>query len=66
MVVRRRRDAIGIPQDELARRAGLHRTYVSLVERGKRNPTLEVIQALAAALKTSMTALIDDTEQRGG
>lgn len=63
LVVRRRRDNLGIPQDELARRAGLHRTYISLVERGQRNPTLEVIQALAHALKTTMTALLDEVER---
>lgn len=37
-------------QEELAERAGLHRTYISSVERGKRNVTLENIFAIAHAL----------------
>jgi transcriptional regulator with XRE-family HTH domain len=65
LIVRRHRDRLGIPQEELAHRARLHRTYISLVERGLRNPTLEVIQALARALETTMTAMISELE-RGG
>lgn len=64
LIVRRRRDFLGIPQDELAYRARLHRTYISLVERGKRNPTLEVMQALAKALQTSMTEMMTELERR--
>ena len=37
-------------QEELADRAGLHRTYVSGVERGVRNPTITIVAALAKAL----------------
>ena len=48
--VRRLRTAAGLSQEALADRAGLHRTYVSSVERGNRNVSLENIVALAAAL----------------
>ena len=41
---------LGISQEELAHRAGLHRTYVCDVERGARNVTLRSIQKLAQAL----------------
>lgn len=47
-----------ISQEELAYRAGLHRTYVSLLERGLRNPSLRVIQAVAGVLKVPMSDLL--------
>ena len=39
-VVQRNREAAGLSQEELADLADVHRTYVSLVERGKRNPSV--------------------------
>ena len=48
--VRHYRKAAGISQEELAARARLDRTYVSGVERGIRNPTVLVLQDIAAAL----------------
>jgi transcriptional regulator with XRE-family HTH domain len=48
--VRRMRLAAGLSQEQLAERAGLHRTYISSVERGLRNVSLENIFGLAAAL----------------
>lgn len=65
-VLRERREAAGISQEQLADRAGLHRTYVSLIERGKRTASIEVVRKVAAALGVSMTELIDATEQRRG
>src|SRR5467141_4229203 len=49
--VRSRRKRMGISQKELAGRAGLHRTYVSDIERGARNLSLESIDKLAKALE---------------
>ena len=46
-------------QEEFADRAGLHRTYVSAVERGVRNPTLSVLERLAKALGVSMSELAE-------
>jgi transcriptional regulator with XRE-family HTH domain len=48
--VARLRRARGLSQEGLGFAAGLHRTYVSGVERGVRNPTVGVLAALAAAL----------------
>ena len=48
--LRRLRTEKGWSQEELADRAGLHRTYVSGVERGVRNPTITIVAALAKAL----------------
>ncbi|MEK6608749.1 MAG: helix-turn-helix transcriptional regulator [Myxococcota bacterium] len=53
-----------ISQEELAHRAGLHRTYVSLLERGERNPSLNVIIDLARALGTTGAALLGKVEAR--
>lgn len=55
--VRQRRGRLGISQEELAGRAGLHRTYISDVERGARNVSLESIHRLAAALQIPMSLL---------
>lgn len=46
-------------QEELADRAGLHRTYISAVERGVRNPTISVIERVAVALDISLSVLMD-------
>ena len=50
-VLRACRSRLGISQEELAGRAGLHRTYVSDIERGARNLSLESIDKLAKALE---------------
>ena len=48
--LRHQRDAAGLTQEELAYRAGLNRTTISLLERGKRMPGLDTMAALAVAL----------------
>ena len=48
------RKRLGVSQEELAFRAGLHRTYVSGVERGVRNPTVVILGRLAKALTVSL------------
>jgi transcriptional regulator with XRE-family HTH domain len=56
--VRLFRTRLGISQEELAFRSGLHRTYVSGVERGIRNPTVMIIGRLAKALGVDPAFLI--------
>jgi transcriptional regulator with XRE-family HTH domain len=56
--VRTWRKRLGISQEELAERAGLHRTYISDVERGARNVSLESIDKLARALGISVATLL--------
>lgn len=60
--IRLRRDHLGISQEELAGRAGLHRTYISDVERGARNVSLESMHRLAAALEVPLSNLFSQTE----
>ena len=55
--IKGKRSELGISQEELADRAGLHRTYVSDVERGARNLSLESIEKLAHALELSISGL---------
>jgi len=57
-VVRRRRQDIGVSQDELGHLCGLHRTYIGSVERGERNLTLSSLIALSAALQMAPHELL--------
>jgi transcriptional regulator with XRE-family HTH domain len=56
--VRQARTAIRLSQEELALEAEVDRTYVSQVERGKRNITIVVLARLARALRTTPPALL--------
>ncbi len=56
--VKRLREAKGLSQEELAFDAEMHRTYVSGIERGKRNPTVTVIERLALALGATSSELL--------
>ena len=60
--VRKLRQAQKISQEELAERCGLHRTYISDIELGKRNVSLENIERIAAALERSLPDLFKETE----
>ena len=55
----------GWSQEEFAHRADLDRTYVSGVERGVRNPTLDVITKLANTLDIEVAALFPRAEDAG-
>lgn len=56
--LKRLRVSAGLSQEELADRAGLHRTYVSSVERAQRNVSLENIFRLATAVGTAPEDLL--------
>lgn len=55
--VRRIRMMRGLSQEELADKAGLHRTYIGSIERGERNVSLNNIVVIAQALHTSLAEL---------
>jgi transcriptional regulator with XRE-family HTH domain len=55
--VRELRLARGLSQEELAFRAGVHRTYLGSIERGERNPALKNIAAIAKALDVTLPEL---------
>lgn len=56
--VRRLRTEAGLSQEQFAFEADMHRTYVSGVERGLRNPTVTVLERMAKALKVKPEQLI--------
>ncbi len=62
-IVRSRRLALAISQEELAARAKVHRTYIGSVERGERNISLQNIHALAKALGTSPGSLLAEADK---
>ena len=57
--VRKARKAKGLSQEELAHDADSNRTYISDVERGTRNPSIEAVERIARALDVSMGSLLD-------
>jgi transcriptional regulator with XRE-family HTH domain len=56
--LRRTRARVGISQEELASRCGLHRTEISFLERAQREPRLSTIVKLARALEISAGDLL--------
>lgn len=63
-VLRTVRREVGLTQEQLALAADIDRTFVSLIERGERQPTVRVLFKLAAALHVSAARLIQMTEDQ--
>lgn len=57
------RQALGISQEELAFRAGLHRTYIGMVERAERSISLQNAKKIADALNVKLDNLLDYGEE---
>ena len=62
--LRKVRTKVGISQEKLAELSGLHRTYVSSVERGKRNISLLNIDRMATAMNVSLRELMPTAGSR--
>ncbi len=62
-VIRRHRVRQGLSQEALAESAMIHHTYVGLLERGRRKPTIDVGERIARALGKKLSALIDEAER---
>jgi len=56
--VRARRRELGLSQEQLAEKAGVHRTYVGMLERGEKNVTIYNIERIANALTVEPAALL--------
>ena len=52
-----RRKELKLSQEQLAEEAGLHRTYIGMIERAEKNVTLVNIEKIAKALKISISEL---------
>jgi two-component system response regulator len=63
MAIKKQRTSLGISQEELAYRAALHRTYVSDLERGVRNPSMDSVEKLARALQLSVSTLFEQASK---
>lgn len=61
--VKELREGLGLSQQQLAEQADLDITYISGIERGKRNPGLNSLNQLARALKVPLPALLSDLRQ---
>lgn len=62
VAVQKRRVDLGISQEVLSLRSGLHRTYISDIECAARNPTLKTLLRLAVALELSASGLMQIAE----
>jgi len=57
--VREERLKQGLSQEELASKAGVHRTYIGMIERAEKNITLENIEKIAKALGLSLDKIMN-------
>ena len=57
------RQALGISQEELADRAGLHRTYIGMVERAERSISLQNAKKIADALNVTLDILLNNGKE---
>jgi transcriptional regulator with XRE-family HTH domain len=57
--VRDRRESLGLSQEKLAEKCGFDRTYISMIERGKRNPSFLNLLRLVAGLETSVSKITE-------
>ena len=64
LAVRAVREELGWPQERLAEGADVDDTYVSGLERGRRNPTLRTQDRIATALGVPLASLVADAEAR--
>jgi DNA-binding XRE family transcriptional regulator len=62
-VVKMHREKCGFSRAELAQKAGLHQTYIGLLEREKRSPTLDTAKAIANALGVKLADLVAEAER---
>lgn len=57
-VIRERREALNLSQEAFAAECGLHRTYISQLERGLKSPTVRVLATIAQVLKLTPDELL--------
>ena len=62
-LVRRLRIEKGYSQEEFSFRVGLHQTYISSIERGERNVTIQTAEKIASALDTTLVSMFSELEQ---
>ncbi len=63
LALKKLRQEKGLSQEALASHSGFHRTYISLLERGIKSPSLTTLDRLSHALDISLTQFIDAIEK---
>ena len=58
------REKAGLSKAALAEKAGVHQTYIGMLEKGQRSPNLETANAIAVALKLPLSTLIRRAEKQ--
>ncbi len=60
--VRLQRARLGVSQEELGDRGGLHRNYIGAIERGEINPTFSTLLRVAQGLEVKLSGLVTEYE----
>ncbi len=60
IIIQKRRIELGFSQEKLAQATKLHRTYISMLERGLRSPTITTILKISKALDKKLSALLKE------
>ena len=63
-ILRQIREERGLSQEALGFESGYHRTYISLLERGQKNPSLKVLFRLSKVLEVKLSDIIRQIENR--
>jgi len=63
-ILQEKRKSKNFSQEKLAKRTGLNRTFISLIENGKRSPSLSTILKISSALGISPSELFSEFEKR--
>lgn len=63
-IISERREKLGMTQDELAARSGVNRSFISNIEKGRRNPSISSVANLAKGLKMKFSVLLARSEAR--
>jgi transcriptional regulator with XRE-family HTH domain len=64
LILRERREALDVSQSDLARRSGLHRSYIGDLERGSRNISVKNLSRLSEALEVPASKILGLAEKR--
>ncbi len=64
-IIKQLRTDMGLSQEELAHRAGVHRTYVGMIERAEKNITIENGYKIAKALNVPLSLIFSEIEKNG-
>ena len=64
LILRERRETLEISQSDLARKSGLHRSYIGDLERGSRNISVKNLSRLASALEVPASKVLAMAEKR--